>query len=81
MSRTVMRARTTPLARGARPVHLAENGPVPTHYAGDRPLTAPTLSEEHPVLENFFSALLALIAVAILAFTVLVVKKLYQGQS
>lgn len=33
------------------------------------------------MLENFFSALLALIAVAILAFTVLVVKKLYQGQN
>lgn len=43
--------------------------------------TALTLFEEHPVLENFFSALLALIAVAILAFTVLAVKKLYQGQN
>lgn len=33
------------------------------------------------MLENVFTALLALIAVAILAFTVLVVKKLYQGQN
>lgn len=33
------------------------------------------------MLENFFSALLALIAVAILAFAVLAVKKLYQGQN
>lgn len=54
-------------------------GPHPLRWG---PAThRPTLSEEHPVLENFFSALLALIAVAILAFTVLVVKKLYQGQS
>ncbi|EST25301.1 hypothetical protein M877_22495 [Streptomyces niveus NCIMB 11891] len=33
------------------------------------------------MLENFFSALLALIAVAIAAFAVLAVKKLYQGQN
>lgn len=32
------------------------------------------------MLEAFFSALLALVVVAVLAFTVLVVKKLYQGQ-
>lgn len=32
------------------------------------------------MLEAFFTSLLALVAVGILAFTVLAVKKLYQGQ-
>lgn len=33
------------------------------------------------MLEDFFTALLALIVVGVLAFSGLVVKKLYQGQS
>ncbi len=38
------------------------------------------LTEEHPVLEAFFSALLVLVCVGVLAFAGLTVKKLYQGQ-
>ncbi|GAA3729304.1 hypothetical protein GCM10023082_28890 [Streptomyces tremellae] len=37
-------------------------------------------SEEHPVLEDFFTSLLVLVCVGVLAFAVLTVKKLYQGQ-
>lgn len=37
-------------------------------------------SEEPFVLEAFFSALLILVCVGVLAFTVVAVKKLYQGQ-
>ncbi|GHH46322.1 hypothetical protein GCM10018773_37110 [Streptomyces candidus] len=36
--------------------------------------------KEHLVLEAFFSALLVLVCVGVLAFTALAVKKLYQGQ-
>jgi hypothetical protein len=44
-------------------------------------LVPPTRSsEEHPVLEAFFEALLVLVCVGVLAFAGLTVKKLYQGQ-
>ncbi|GAA3019088.1 hypothetical protein K388_01368 [Streptomyces sp. KhCrAH-43] len=36
--------------------------------------------EEPPVLEAFFSALLVLVCVGVLAFAAVTVKKLYQGQ-
>lgn len=39
----------------------------------------PSLTKEHPV-EIFFEVLLVLVAVGVLAFTGLAVKKLYQGQ-
>lgn len=56
-------------------------GRAPTHYAGTRPFSSPIpLTEEHPVLEVFFSALLVLVCVGVLGFAVLTVKKLYQGQ-
>jgi hypothetical protein len=56
---------------GARPRKL---GPGPV-YAKHSPRSI----EEHPV-EIFFEVLLVLVAVGVLAFAGLTVKKLYQGQ-
>lgn len=63
-------------------------GPSLDEKAGPHPLGWATAlycrhtahSEEPFVLEAFFSALLILVCVGVLAFTVVAVKKLYQGQ-
>ncbi|GAA1159061.1 hypothetical protein GCM10009654_14030 [Streptomyces hebeiensis] len=64
------------LAAGARtpPIRLEAGPAVPGPYRSTRS------TEEHPVLEAFFSALLVLVCVGVLAFAGLTVKKLYQGQ-
>ncbi|GAA1247968.1 hypothetical protein GCM10009646_39640 [Streptomyces aureus] len=54
--------------------------PGPTRLKWGPALYRPPLTEEHPVLEAFFSALLILVCVGVLAFAGLTVKKLYQGQ-
>ncbi|GAA2938338.1 hypothetical protein GCM10010518_26720 [Kitasatospora cinereorecta] len=55
---------------GAPPIRL---GPGPV-------LPSCRSSRGAPVLEAFFSALLVLVCVGVLAFSVVAVKKLYQGQ-
>ncbi|GGT01472.1 hypothetical protein GCM10010286_28230 [Streptomyces toxytricini] len=47
---------------------------------GPAPYPPTDTSEESPVLEAFFTSLLVLVCVGVLAFTGLAVKKLYQGQ-
>ncbi len=63
-------------------------GPSLDAWAGPPPIrlgTGPVLPPYRsfrgaPVLEAFFTSLLILVCVGVLAFTVVAVKKLYQGQ-
>ncbi len=64
-------SRQTPNRRaGPQPIRL-EPGAVPLPYRSYQGV---------PVLEAFFSALLVLVCVGVLAFAGVTVKKLYQGQ-
>lgn len=60
--------------------YLAERAGPPPIRLGPGPYRPYRSSEEHAVLEAFFTSLLVLVCVGVLAFTVLAVKKLYQGQ-
>ncbi|GGU94267.1 hypothetical protein GCM10010498_62080 [Streptomyces cavourensis] len=60
---------------------LDERARAPPIRLGPGPVLPPYRSfRGAPVLEAFFSALLILVCVGVLAFTVVAVKKLYQGQ-
>lgn len=59
--------------------HLTEWAGVPPTKLGSGPFRLHRSAEEHSVIV-FFETLLVLVAVGVLAFTGLAVKKLYQGQ-
>ncbi len=70
------------MAGAAAPLPRTSQEGAGSHPLGWDPAPIPNRppSEEHPVLEAFFSALLVLVCVGVLAFAGLTVKKLYQGQ-
>ncbi len=72
-----MRCTVAPVT--ARETHLTEWPRPPPTKLGSGPFRLHRSVEEHPVI-IFFEILLVLVAVGVIAFAGLAVKKLYQGQ-